>query len=415
LFEASSFPSDTAVGRVLPRVARWTWPIVVAIFFLATILKSGQLSDLLPAMVWNAVQFGPVLVATVVLFLGRVGQSLPARQTRVLWALALFSVAATLSLITSSAVTTTLAQLAILLIMFSFLAVTYRYRWNSARRVNGDLTWVFVLIGANQAVGLVGAMFNSPWAIGDFYRLTGTTNNANYAGILSAIGLTIGVHLFLRADVRTRIMLGALGAIDLSTLIWSGSRGAMLAVIVGCIVLLVIKRKWRVLIASAVAFAVAVGAVFALLPNLLNRVSLNDLDSGRFELYLTVLDHWLDQPILGIGYRTTQALEGTQGFEAHNIYLSVLAETGAIGFLAFLMLLVSIFLAGRSSSAIVGAAAIAVNEFSESSLFGWGGPTALFAWVVLLAYAALGRFHRETEARGVDSAKGDEALIENPI
>jgi O-antigen ligase len=393
LFEAAAAKSD-ATARRSSAMANWIWLASIAIFFAATILKSGPLSHTLPTTVWNAVQFGPILLATFVVFLARLkpNSKLPTPQSRVVWALAVFALAATLSLITSSEIATTAAQLVILFIMFLFLAATFKFRWLSARDINSDLLWIYALIGANQAVGLFGAILGAKWAVGDFYRLTGTTSNANFAGILSAVGLSIGVHLFIHSNRRIRLLIAILGAFELATLVWSGSRGAMLAILVGLVALLIVKRRWRVLIVSTIAMLIAVVALFALLPNLLARVSLGDLDSGRFELYATVIGHWLEHPVLGIGYRTTQALQGTQGFEAHNIYLSVLGETGIIGFIAFIGLLLSVFFAGRSNSLVIGAVTVVVNEFSESSIFGWGSPTALFAWIALLGFAALGRF-----------------------
>ena len=65
-----------------------------------------------------------------------------------------------------------------------------------------------------------------------------------------------------------------------------------------------------------------------------------------------MLERWPDHPVFGSGYRTG-VLEVqlsptvTLPLQAHNAYLSILVELGAVGLLVFGCLLVSILLAGR--------------------------------------------------------------------
>jgi O-antigen ligase len=81
----------------------------------------------------------------------------------------------------------------------------------------------------------------------------------------------------------------------------------------------------------------------------------------------------------------------TLPLQAHNVYLSVLVELGAVGFLVFGCLLLSILVAGRWSHPLLAAAACAlVLELTESAMFGFGGPSALLTWLVLLGFASTG-------------------------
>jgi O-antigen ligase len=391
------------------KLCYWAWPVSVAVFFSAAILKSGPLGAILPDLTWNIIQFAPVVLASFATFVGRGPSDILKSQRRVLFAMAAVVVGATTSLITTTEFPSTLAQLAVLLGMFAFLVMTFVYRWTSRKVVDGDLLFVVALLTLNQAIGVVGGVFAPQWAIGDFLRFIGTTSNANYAGMVSALAISLAVHLLLGASARVRVVLAITIAVNLSALVWSGSRGAMFALALGALALLIVQRRWRTLAVSSIAAAVAAIAVGALVPTILNRVSADDLDSGRFGLYATVISHWLDSPFFGIGYRTTSALDETQGFEAHNVYLSVLAETGAVGFVAFLALLVVIFVAGRGGSLIMATITVVAVELFESSLFGWGGPTALFSWVTLLAYAAHSRYPvpRRVSANGETAVVGD--------
>lgn len=60
--------------------------------------------------------------------------------------------------------------------------------------------------------------------------------------------------------------------------------------------------------------------------------------SGRYELYTTALNVFLDHPILGVGMRSFHALN-PRGKVAHNTYLEVLSGMGLLGFIPFMTIL----------------------------------------------------------------------------
>ena len=74
----------------------------------------------------------------------------------------------------------------------------------------------------------------------------------------------------------------------------------------------------------------------------------------------------------------------------------MLTETGLLGALLFACLMIAVLVASRGRKAsrplLVVAVTVAAVELTESSMYGWGGPTALTEWLMVLAFAASGRF-----------------------
>ena len=79
-----------------------------------------------------------------------------------------------------------------------------------------------------------------------------------------------------------------------------------------------------------------------------------DITSGRLGLYRWALQLFREHPMLGIGwgrYRTTVVGNVTRvkSLETHNIYLQLLAETGIVGFLAFMTALLTFWSKSRAA------------------------------------------------------------------
>lgn len=110
--------------------------------------------------------------------------------------------------------------------------------------------------------------------------------------------------------------------------------------------------------------------------------------TGRVEAWKATWDLFLDNPLIGIGYRTSEAALGGAG-GAHNGYLTTLVEIGLIGFLGVMVFLISGILrvrnqAGRggvhNSYAILFAMATGymLVAMFERYLINVGNPTSLF-------------------------------------
>ena len=109
------------------------------------------------------------------------------------------------------------------------------------------------------------------------------------------------------------------------------------------------KRYWAlfliILFAVIILFAFrdvlsSIPIVGKILDTIAGVIDGEDVTSGRTRLYLWALELFKRNPIFGIGwgrYRTTVVGNVTlvKDLETHNIYLELLAETGIIGFIAF--------------------------------------------------------------------------------
>ena len=121
--------------------------------------------------------------------------------------------------------------------------------------------------------------------------------------------------------------------------------------------------------------------------------TIDDQASGRLEIYRKAVAAWAASPILGTGFRTSPLV--LDGVETHNLALAVLLETGLLGFAAFAAASFSLLLRFRDLwrshrprrfEGIGPVVVVLVIETALSSMFGWGGPTALLFWLVLAAF-----------------------------
>ena len=149
-------------------------------------------------------------------------------------------------------------------------------------------------------------------------------------------------------------------------LVLTGTRGATLATIPTAIFVL-----WSLKHASGTLRAMAVGAVlcasvlvyFYAPRGMLDRISTATTAtqlgqqggalSGRWSIWTASVDVWMHHPVRGIGVGAHRAavspilgqskIYKTASKQAHNTYISVLTETGIIGGLLFLGVLLSVF------------------------------------------------------------------------
>lgn len=396
--------TDTVAG------GRWRWQDLawwsgVALFVIVALVRS-RIDASLPLQV---VQFAAAAAVVVVNVVARQPQRPPMR--RIDWAviasLGALVAAALISAPWGIEPSTSLSQWAVFALMALFLVSTLLYRWTSTLVVVRDLTFVYFGIVALHLVGLVGYVAGAEWAAGGYHRYVGLFANANFAGMLPAVVAPLAVYLHVKFSRSGRIAAWIAAALLVVVVVLSSSRGSAVAMLAGfaVAVILVVRKRWFTITAGAV-LVLAGAAVVLVLSRARDAVIDTQLDpaaadffSGRFGVYALYLEQWFTRPVLGIGFRASGAV--ANGVEAHNIYLSVLVEMGIVGALCFLCLIVALALSGpkRATESVIGGAAIAVavSELSESSLFGWGSPTAVILWIIVLSWAALGRTSKSTE------------------
>ena len=230
----------------------------------------------------------------------------------------------------------------------------------------------------------------------------GALGNSNFSGAHLAIASMPALALAAQSRGRHRVVWGAAAALVLSGVAVSQSRGAMMAVGAGLIVLAAGRSTKRTLVVGAVVVGAAVGLV-ALATN----------DGGSDELFGTRtwderLDLWevalrgaADRPVLGGGpdlFRLTfeehagPELSGVISDEAHNVLLDHLDGAGFLGAAAWL--------------GVVAAAAATARRREDRSVTVWTAtgaaylaqamvsidvvPLVLWGWVALGGVAATG-------------------------
>lgn len=396
--------ADEATGQLMT----WLWRVGVGATLVASSFRSGGLGSVWSGVLWYALQFGPLLILVIVQASRLSLRILWSPRTRLLVvSMVALAVMAGLSALWSLSALETLRQAGIFAVCTLFFLTTLLVRWTSSSVLYGDLASLFWCGLAIQAVGLFGYLTGQPWAVGQVGRFTGVTPNPNYAGTAAALLIALAFTLPGRS-----VKIAA--SIPLLALLLSGSRGALVGLIAGVILLFVTVPASRRSIHNRVLalFSCVILPLMFLfvarvpnwIPSTVNptvgpstapgsggSIIPDEVTSGRLEIYRAFIEQWTRTPVLGIGYRSSGAAQAGLNWEAHNIYLSVLVELGGVGVIVFIAVLVGLWQArARRSAAICAAAAVLVSELFESSLFGLGGPTAILSWIVLFAWASTG-------------------------
>ncbi|MDQ4098141.1 MAG: O-antigen ligase family protein [Actinomycetota bacterium] len=202
---------------------------------------------------------------------------------------------------------------------------------------------------------------DSPWTIGS------TLGNPNHLASFVAILLPLGTVLAVLGGGRARVAIGAIGAVAVTELVITASRGGWLAAVVGMAVLGVLFRRelgrhrTAVLRVAAAAAALAVVVTVLLGPlGVIKRDVRSVLRAGpgttvdlRLEVWASAWRVASDHPLLGVGpdvfpvvfpaYASDRFLWLFGAFTvangAHNLFLNTLANQGVAGLLALLAVL----------------------------------------------------------------------------
>lgn len=203
---------------------------------------------------------------------------------------------------------------------------------------------------------------------GVFRRAQGLFYEASSLGNFCAFFLVMLLVAFRSPVGRllcSRWELGFGALVFLVALVLSYSRGSLVNVAVASLGLLALERKGfgRAALVLIVSGASCLGAVYISFPSFaqsyIHRLSLsiqyawsspNGVLSGRIDSWKQLLTFLASEPwhaFLGVGYKTLAYSQITgSSIIADNTYLSILVETGVLGFAAFLFLNTSILRTG---------------------------------------------------------------------
>jgi len=197
----------------------------------------------------------------------------------------------------------------------------------------------FVLIGSLISNYLNGIKIDQ-WEV----RYSATGVNAVDLSLLLLLGIPLAWKLFLLVDTKKNRILKILNISYIPLAIFSifltGSRTSLFAIVPSIIYILwpkrlAIGRSILILILLVISLLV----IQALLPSEVSgrlataSSSIGSADiGGRVYLWNQAINIFLNNPLIGSGSGALSTIIGT---EAHQSFLSILAETGLIGFLLF--------------------------------------------------------------------------------
>ncbi len=201
---------------------------------------------------------------------------------------------------------------------------------------------LFLSLGL-RALGFAGyRLYTLAVTPGDLPRITPFGHVNTSAGYL-AVCLPVLVGLMLQARrLASRCALGSGIAIVAVVLVTTGSRGAILALVLGAVAASCLARGGRAAVAAV--WVLALGLLLAPL-SLSRRLSTvltpsHATNVFRVQLWRNALDIASHNPVLGVGYGSLWyfyrpyldgGADALPGGHAHNVILHALAETGAVG------------------------------------------------------------------------------------
>jgi O-antigen ligase len=177
---------------------------------------------------------------------------------------------------------------------------------------------------------------------------------ANHFGAFVAhFGLLMFGMFLVDKHKRRRWLYLAACVFSLHPLFYSYSRGAWAAAVVGLFVFGLLRA--RILLVGLVALALTWQAVLP--ETVVERVQMTEQEDGQLEdsaaervyLWQHAWQVFTDNPVIGVGFTGFRMIRSAGGFQLtdpHNFYMKVAADFGAVGLVAFGLLLLSALLSG---------------------------------------------------------------------
>ena len=252
------------------------------------------------------------------------------------------------------------------LLMWTFFYLVYLQAQSLSpkqmRNVLGAFAIGVAILGAIGSVSYLGSSQSELFAGGLYTstRAAGTFQDANYYASMLAL-VTLPAMALALYEPRRGWWIGLCAAVATTGIIFSLSRGGIIALASGLLVMLMWSRA-RILMAGLVAVFIALtlananpivnSSQFKTVSERLQTLGNSDLEATnrRPQIWQTAIDLGVEHPLFGVGvngFRLAAAqhlvFERGSGIEnTHNMFLNYLAENGFIGFFAFLSLLVTI-------------------------------------------------------------------------
>lgn len=218
------------------------------------------------------------------------------------------------------------------------------------------------------------------------------------------IASAVLVVLLWRGQATIRI---SLLVVLLAGLISTGSRGSLIGLAAGIVVMLGFTRHWRHTLLPVISLSLPAWAIFNALPTDLQERITSQSAAGRYNEDIRgvfvhdALEQVAGRPLgIGVGmYRPRSiALQNIDTPDPHNVYVLAYTEGGTILFVAFLVLIVIPLLRLRTSSSSVVILAVAVQlailAHSYVDVY-WVRGTPALGWMLLGAALYLSDRNRQ--------------------
>jgi O-antigen ligase len=223
------------------------------------------------------------------------------------------------------------------------------------------LVWILTLV-VTQAIGLATFDFS---VVGRANRLASLARNPNELAFYSVTGICFALYFLLNARrILSRVLLTAALALGTVSVLLSASRGGF--IVLGTVVLYALLslgfrlvrglRFSGILIMVVAAFLLTTRLNLPYLPGLIvglprtvSSVLAGQSDEARVRIAENGLRAWAGHPVLGVGLGVGAEVGAYSGgwwarTASHSTYLTVLVETGVIGFVLFCGLLLATWL-----------------------------------------------------------------------
>lgn len=185
---------------------------------------------------------------------------------------------------------------------------------------------LYAMIGSSLALVLMLFLTGSNYAFGLHKNNTGSS---------IGLGLAVAIALwFGESNRRMKQLLLASIVILLCGLVFSLSRGSWMGAVCGTLVMLFLRRQWKLALRVALVAVPVVAIVWMLLPNDSKEVATAvGADVYTTKARLISIEYGLAQfqqsPIIGVGTGLRK------NYDATNVFITVLAETGVLGMISF--------------------------------------------------------------------------------
>jgi putative inorganic carbon (HCO3(-)) transporter len=188
---------------------------------------------------------------------------------------------------------------------------------------------------------------------GSFTRISGPFSQSTTFGRYLMFLVVFGVAIYRYLSGRARLALAVLLGLSFVFLLLTNTRGAILGTAIGLVVVAVLQRSGRLFTAMAVTAVAAlvlmpsVGARFAQLGDerAVGGAPTGNTLEWRLDYWgeiLTLAEH---NPITGIGPNMTQ-VQTDEAKKPHNDFLRAYVETGVLGLLAYLAMVILLLQTG---------------------------------------------------------------------